>query len=262
MSIFKLRYGPWALITGASSGIGTEFAHQLAEKGLNLILVARREDRLNILARGLINKHSIEAKVVAIDLSKDDFLSRIKNSITNLEIGLLINNAGLINTGPFIDNDLNVELKLLHVNCRATLMLAHELGKQMRDRKRGGIIFLASTVAFASVPRWANYCASESYDLMLAEGLAVELKDHGVDVLALCPGFTRTEIQTLARINDFLAMDTGPVVRLALDKLGKSNVVVPGLFNKFASFSTRLQPRSFNTFIFEQVVRPTQQQNQ
>ncbi len=121
------------------------------------------------------------------------------------------------------------------------------------------MVFLASIVAFASAPRWTNYCASKAYDLMLAEGLAAELKVHGVDVLALCPGFTRTSFTKLARINDWIAMDAEPVVRLALAKLGKSGFTVPGLFNKVASFSTRFQPRSLNTFIYEQVIKPSQQ---
>lgn len=261
MSDFKQIYGPWALVTGASSGIGREFAGQLAQRGLHLILVARREERLNALATELKNIHAVEVKVAGIDLSREDFLPDLRQVTAGLEIGLLINNAGFTNTGAFIENKLEDELRLLQVNCRAPLILAHEFGKQMKERKRGGIIFLASTVAFAAVPRWANYCASKAYDLVLAEGLAAELKGSGVDVLALCPGFTRTEFQKLPKLTEMFAMDTAPVVARALEKLGKTRFTVPGLFNKFASFSTRLQPRAVNTFIYEQVIKPAQDHN-
>lgn len=261
MNEFKQKYGPWALVTGASSGIGVEFARQIGEMGLNLVLVARREDRLKTLAEELKGKHAIEVKVVGADLSRDDFLPTLKEATSNLEIGLLVNNAGLTTTGTVIDNTLEDELNLLHVNCRAPLMLAHEFGKQMRDRKRGGMIFLGSVLAFASVPYWANYAASKAYDLMLAEGLAAELKEHNVDVLAVCPGFTRTEFAELAKLNDLMAMDAQPVVALALRKLGKSRIAIPGIINKLNALSTRLQPRFLNTLIFGLVVRPTQELN-
>ncbi len=261
MNNFKQKYGPWALVTGASSGIGSEFAKQLAAKSLNLILVARREDRLNTLAADLKKEYSIETRVVPADLSKEDFLPDIKSSISDLEVGILINNAGFTKTGPLVENTLEDELKLLHVNCRAPLILAHEYGRQMKERQKGGMIFLASTVAFAAVSSWTNYCASKAYDLMLAEGLAVELKKYGVDVLALCPGFTRTEFIELPKITNAMAMDVEPVVKLALKKLGKTRFTVPGLFNKFATFSTRWQPRALNSFIYKQVINPAQHFN-
>ena len=261
MNEFRQKYGPWALITGASSGIGMEFARQIAEMGLNLVLVARREDKLKTLAEELKDKYAIDVKVVSADLSRDDFLPVLKEATSNIEIGLLVNNAGLTTTGKVIDNSLEDELNLLHLNCRAPLILAHEFGKPMRDRKRGGIIFLGSVVAFASIPDWANYAASKSYDLMLAEAMAAEMKEYNVDVLALCPGFTRTEFAEFARLNDLMAMDVQPVVKLALSKLGKSRIAVPGIMNKFNVLSTRMTPRFINTMIFGMVVKPTQKLN-
>ena len=147
MSEFKQKYGPWALITGASSGIGMEFARQLAAMGINLVLVARREDKLNTLATELKSSHGIDAKVVMADLSRDDFLPTLRSATAGLEIGLLVNNAGLTTTGAIVDNKLEDELNLLHLNCRAPLILAHEYGKPMRERKRGGIIFLGSVLS-------------------------------------------------------------------------------------------------------------------
>lgn len=258
---FKQQYGPWALITGASSGIGMEFARQLAGHGLNLVLVARREDRLKALAAELHGKHAITARVVALDLSREDFLPELRNAVFGLEIGLLVNNAGRVNNGPVLDNHLQDEIALVNTNCRAPLVLAHEFGMPMRRRKRGGIIFVSSVIAFASVPCWASYAASKSFDLMLAEGMAAEMEDHHVDVLALCPGFTRTEFIKFARINSLMAMDVQPVVRYALDKLGKTRIAIPGIMNKMNSLTTRTMPRWINTLIFGAVVRPTQRLN-
>jgi len=121
MKDFKKSYGPWALVTGASSGIGTEFARQLAERGLNLILVARREERLNALAADLNSKYSTESRIISVDLSRDDFFNEIRSSTTGLEVGLLINNAGFTNTGPLIENDLEDELRLLHLKLPCTI---------------------------------------------------------------------------------------------------------------------------------------------
>jgi hypothetical protein len=258
MSTFVQKYGPWALVTGASSGMGVEFARQLAAKGLNLVLVARREDRLRDLAGRLEKDPGIDTRVAAADLSRDDFLPSIQQAIQGLEVGLLVNNAGFANTGDLLDNDLNAELAMLHTNCRAPLMLAHELGKPMRERRKGGMIFVSSIVAFAGAPAWSNYCATKAYDLILAEGLARELKKDGVDVMALCPGNTRTEFQQVANTRDLLAMDPDTVVRHALRTLGRKSTTVVGAINSLLVFSTRFQPRWLNSIMFGMAVRRMQ----
>ena len=185
MRDFVGRFGPWALVTGASSGIGEAFARRLAELGMNLVLIARREDRLRKLAEALQSKHSVRTRVVPVDLSQDDFLPIIEQATNDLQIGLLVNNAGFANTGKFLDNDLASELALLHVNNRAPLILAHHFGGLMRARGRGGMIFVSSTVAVVGVPSWSNYAASKAHDLIFDEGLAKELRREGIAVLAL-----------------------------------------------------------------------------
>src|SRR5262249_32002855 len=152
MKDFVERFGPWALVTGASSGIGEAFARRLAESGVNLVLVARREDRLRKLADDLRSQHSVSTRVVPVDLSRDDFLPAIEQATADVQVGLLVNNAGIATTGNFLDHDLGSELALLHVNSRAPLILTHHFGRSMRQRGRGGIIFVASTLAFAGVP--------------------------------------------------------------------------------------------------------------
>ena len=254
MKNFIERYGPWALVTGASAGIGEAFARRLAERGMNLVLVARREDKLRELANELHNRHGITARVVAADLSRVDFLPLISRATDDVQVGLLVNNAGVATIGNFLDNDLEAELTLLHINDRAPLMLAHHFGRSMRQLGRGGMIFVASTVAFSAVPTWSNYAASKAYDLALAEGVAKELSKDGISVLALCPGPTRTELWPPgARLS--LAMEPGAVVDIALKKLGRRTTVVTGWLNVITTFATRLQPRSWNAAIFGRVVR-------
>jgi short-subunit dehydrogenase len=249
MKNFAERFGPWALVTGASSGIGEAFARRLAEVGMNLILVARREDRLRKLAEDLQTKHSVSTRVVPVDLSQDDFLPVIQQATADVDVGLLVNNAGIATAGKFLDNDLRAELALLHVNNRVPLILAHHFGGLMRKRRRGGMIFVASTVAFAGVPSWSNYAASKAYDLVLAEGLAKELRQDGISVLALCPGPTRTELWP-QDAKPSSPMSPQAVVDVALKKLARRTTVVAGWLNSIVAFSTRLVPRSWNATIF------------
>jgi short-subunit dehydrogenase len=249
MKNFVERFGPWALVTGASSGMGEAFARRLAELGLNLALVARREDRLRKLADDLQKQHSVNIRVVTADLSRDGFMPVIERTTDDLQIGLLVNNAGTATTGRFLDNDLASELAMLHVNNCAPLILAHHFGRLMRVRSRGGMLFVASTVAVVGVPLWSNYAASKAHDLVFAEGLAKELGKYGIAVLALCPGPTRTELWP-AGARPLFPMQPDAVVEVALRKLGRRTTVVAGWINSAMVFSTRLLPRSWNAAIF------------
>jgi short-subunit dehydrogenase len=249
MKNFLERFGPWAVVTGASSGIGEAFAQRLAGIGMNLVLVARREDRLRKLADNLQGAHSVNVRIVPADLSRHDFLPPIEQATADLEVGLLVNNAGIATTGKFLDNDLPEELALLHINNRATLILAHHFGQSMRKRRRGGMICLSSTVAFAGGPGWSNYAASKAYDLVLAEGLGKEFRPDGISVLALCPGPTRTDLWPQgAKLSS--PMLPQAVVDVALRKLGRRTTVVAGWLNSIMAFATRLTPRSWNAAIF------------
>src|SRR5262245_53179742 len=253
MKDFIERFGPWALVTGASSGIGEAFARRLGEYGMNLVLVARRQDRLRSLAEDLQRQHSVSVRVVPVDLSRGDFLPIIEQATADLQVGLLVNNAGIATTGKFLDNDLDSEVALLHVNNRSPLILAHHFGRTMRKQGRGGVIFVCSTVAFAGVPLWTNYAASKAHDLVFAEGLAKELGKDGISVLALCPGPTRTELWP-SGAEPRMAMDPTAVVEIALNKLGKRTTVVAGWINSFVVLSTRLLPRSWNAAIYGRVI--------
>ncbi len=253
MNDFAARFGPWAVVTGASSGIGEAFARQLAAKGIHLVLVARRHDRLRNLADEIQGRYAVNTRIVPVDLAADNFLSVVADATQDLDIGLLVNNAGVARTGGFLDHPLEDELNQLNLNTRAMMVLAHHFGRRLRDRQRGGIVFVASTLAFAGVPGMSGYAATKAYALTFAEGFAREVAGNGIDVLALCPGPTRTEIwPSGAKLS--LSMRPEDVVEIALQKLGRRTIVVAGLANRLITISTRFTPRWMNSLIFGKVV--------
>jgi short-subunit dehydrogenase len=237
MSAFSEKYGPWALVAGASVGLGAEFATQLAERGLNLILVARGEAALAALADSLRKRFSVEVVTSTMDLGRADLLPAIREVIGDREVGLLVYNAAYSLIGEFLDQDLDEKLKILDVNCRGPVILAHTLGRAMVERKRGGIILMASMAASQGSPMVATYAATKAFDLVLAEGLWEELGRRGVDVLACRAGATRTPAyEKSAPKTDAPMMDPPPVVASALSSLGKTPSAVPGALNKVITF--------------------------
>ena len=251
---FAQRYGPWALVTGASSGIGREFARQLAARGLSVILVARRSERLEALADELAMRHAIDTRVSAVDLCRDDFLDPIREATAGLEIGLLVNSAGFSLTGPFLDMDQDNMLRMLNLNVRAPALLTREYGPAMRARRRGGIVMVSSVTGFAGTPLWALYSATKGFDLLFGEALAAELRGDGVDVLALAPGTTRTEFLDVAGIGEFMGMEAADVVGHALARLGSADVVVPGWFYRGGVFAMRFLPRAASRAVFGRIL--------
>ena len=255
---FAQTYGPWALVTGASSGIGREFARQLAAHGLSVVLVARRAERLAELAAEVTARHGVAARIVPIDLCYDGFLDTIRAATDGLAIGLLVNSAGFAHTGPFLDappDDLN---RLLNLNVRAPMALARAYGPAMRDRGHGGIIFLSSVTGFVGTPQWSLYSASKGFNLLLGEALAAECRAAGVAVMALAPGTTRTEFLDVAGIGNQMGMAAEAVVSHALDRLGRADVVVPGWFFRGGVFAMRFLPRAVNRAVFGYVLRQMQ----
>lgn len=244
---FVERYGPWALVTGASAGIGAEFARQLSEMGLNLVVVARRRQRLEDLARDLESRNKVQVRIVTADLSQSAFLPLILSKTESIDVGLLVNNAGFGIAGKFLEHELEKELALLDVNCRAPLILTHFFGRQMAQRKRGGIIFVSSVSGYIATPYESSYAASKVHELFLAESLRYELGKEGVDVLALCPGSTDTEFHEIAGSRPVAAMAVKPVVQLALQKLGKKPAAIPGWHNRLLVYLLKVTPRRMHT---------------
>lgn len=254
MNDFFGKYGPWAVVTGASSGLGEEFSRQLAALKLNLVLIARRKEKMELLSSELMNRHGVDIKIVPADISNVDFLKQVQSVTDSLDIGLLVNNAGFALTGGFLDHKIEEELSLLYVNCRAPLMLAHTFGNKMVQRGKGGIINVSSASAFLPMPYRTHYAATKVYDLHLSEGLWFELRQNSVDVLALCPGSTRTEFSKVAGTKK-TGMEPGPVVELALKNLGKKSFVIPGFNNRIITFINRFIPRQLLTKIGAKVVQ-------
>jgi short-subunit dehydrogenase len=245
---FAVRYGPWALVTGASRGLGAEFARQLAARGLNLVLAARSEDRLKELAHVLEREYHITVKIIAIDLSREDLLDPVKKAADSLEIGLLVNNAGLSTVGPFLDMSADYLLSQFHTNARAALILTRHFGEKMAARGRGGIIFLSSGSALHGAPFSANYSGTKAYNLMFAEALWAEWRPLGVDALGFIAGLTRTPGMDANGLKPHLLVPLGQpdkVVRRALKALGKKPSAADGIRNRLGYKIFNLAPRSF-----------------
>jgi hypothetical protein len=251
-SDFARRYGPWALVTGASSGIGAALARQIAARGVSVVLCARRRDRLEALASE-IGRSGREALVVEADLAAHDFLPALIEGIGDRELGLVVNNAGFGMKGPFLESDLDENLRMLDTNCRAPLMIAHAFGRRLAARGRGGMIFTSSTAAFQGLPGSAHYAATKGWDLQLAEGLWYELRGANVDVLALCPGPTDTEGPRRTGVDPskvpVAMMSAESVAAAGLDALGKRPVAIPGVTNRLGVSLTKVVPRRLATVI-------------
>lgn len=253
MPLFRPRrdlrsaYGPWALVAGASSGLGAEFATQLAAAGLHVILVARRADALEELAKTLRRAHGVEVRTASIDLAAPDLQLRVRAAAEGLEVGLVVYNAAYSCIGPFLGQSLEDKLRILDVNCRGPIILAHELGAAMAARRRGGIILMSSMAGLQGAPMLATYGATKAFDRVLAEGLWEELHAEGVDVIACCAGATRTPAYEASRpVGDpAMIMESGPVVKETLAALGRTPSFLPGMANRAAGFlMERLFPRS------------------
>jgi short-subunit dehydrogenase len=240
---FKNRYGPWAVVTGASSGIGLAAAEQLAAAGLHLVLVARREAELRALAERLAARHGTDTRVVAADLSQPAGLDAVETATRALDVGLLVAAAGFGTSGPLIDAALADELSLLEVNCRAVLVQSHHFARRLAKRGRGGMILFGSIVGYQGVARTANYAASKAYVQSLAEALHLELAPHGVDVLASAPGPVTSGFAARARLTMGAADRPEAVVRATLAALGRKMTVTPGPRSKLLTWSLMTAPR-------------------
>lgn len=262
---FVDKYGPWALITGASAGIGAEFARQIAAKGVNVALVARRRERLETLCAELELEHDVRTLAIAADLCADDFLDTITGALGTRHIGLLVNNAGMGSTGDFLDQDVDSELQMLALNCRAPLILAHHFGARMRDDRRGGIIMLASIAGIVPTPTMAHYGATKAWNRYLGEGLHQELGRAGVDVVSLCPGPTQSEFfeRANADLKHWPApmraaiMSAEDVVKAGLKGLGRQSQVVPGLSYRTLMRLSRLAPGGLPPWLIDRLMRFT-----
>ena len=235
-----------AVVTGASAGLGVEFARQLSKRGHALVLVARRKERLDELARELGS-----ARAVAIDLSKPDATRELMTNVqaAGEQIELLVNNAGFGLIGRFAELDAALQREMIDLNVGALTDLCRAVAPQMIARRSGAILNVASTAAFQPGPKMAVYFATKAFVLSFTEALHEELKPQGIRVSCLCPGPTRTEFGEVAGFGgnglfDRVAMNSAEVVDAGLKGLDKNHaVVVPGWMNRVTAASTRFAPR-------------------
>jgi len=247
MDGFKEKYGPWALVAGASEGLGAAFARALASRGLNLLLLARRLNKLESLAMELKTDYPVEVEVQSIDLS--DFI-QVKNAVTGFKasFGLLVYNAAFAPIG-YIENIEEENLgQIVEVNVRTPLLLTKLLSSSMIANKRGGIVLMSSLAGAQGSPKIATYAASKAFTTTFAEGIWKELKKHHIDVLASCAGAISTPGFNKASTGKDApgTLTAEEVAEDTLNALGKGPTVIPGLTNKLAHFfMNRIFPRKW-----------------
>jgi short-subunit dehydrogenase len=253
MSTIDVREKHRALITGASAGIGQEFARQLARDGYDLVLVARDAARLDELAKELESERGVQAEVLAADLTKDDQITGVEARIAaDPPVDLVINNAGFGTFGAFHELPRDGEDREVRLNVLAVLRLSHAAAAAMVPRGTGAIINVSSLAGVQPIPYNATYAATKAFVTNFSEALHEELRGTGVHVEVLCPGFTRTEFQERAgyepsRVPSFAWSTSEDVVTAALDALKKRRAVcVPGTFNKVTNLLSGSTPHAIS----------------
>ncbi len=237
------KYGRWAIITGASDGIGRAFAEELAATGFSLVIAARRHGALADLAARLSTLHGVEVRPLACDLAKPEGIAELERATAELDAGLLVASAGFGTSGPFRRAGLLRELQMIDVNCRAVAALAHTFSNRFVARGGGGLVLLSSLVAFQGVPGAANYAATKAYVQSFAEGLRAELLTEGVEVLAVAPGPVQSGFGERANMQLGRAQTPAEVARGALRSLGRRGLVRPGFLAQFLELSLKPLPR-------------------
>ena len=258
---FVARYGSWAIVAGGSEGIGSEYAKQLAARGLNLVLVARRAELLQSLASELSTQYKVEIKVIPLDLSANDAVERIAEQTKGLEIGLLVYNAAFSAIGPFLERPLEDHIQEVNTNAFTPLKLVYFFAQPMLARGRGGIVLMSSLSAFQGSAYISTYAATKAFNIVLAEGLWEEWRAQGVDVLVCVSGAVRTpnyvasEPEKTGGLGD-MTIHPNQVAREALNALGKGPYVIPGRMNRVSSFVMRhLLPRKATIKFMGRILR-------
>jgi hypothetical protein len=245
------RYPGWAVITGASAGIGAEYARTLAREGFNCVLIARREDRLRELAEELNKSWKIDTRIVVADLGRAGSEEDIARALEGLEIGILVNNAGVGYSGVFEKQDSKRLEDMIRLNCVAPVTLTHRLLPQLLDRDRSAVIILGSLAGRQPVPFMAVYSATKSFDLLFGEALWVELRDRGVDVQVVQPGPVATEFEAMSgetRVDPELDQSAYDVVKASLETLGVAPSISTSWRVHAMSMVSRFAPRTLLAF--------------
>ncbi|WP_409329495.1 SDR family NAD(P)-dependent oxidoreductase [Trujillonella humicola] len=246
------RYGPWAVVTGATSGIGRAVAGELATAGLALVLVARDAAALAAVRDELRGAADIE--LVPVDLSTAEGVTALVAATAERDVGLLVSAAGFGTSGPCVDGDPATESAMLDLNCRATYLLGREFGARFARRGRGGLVLFGSIVGYQGTPGAAHYAATKAYVQTLGEGLHHELAPAGVDVLVSSPGPVHTGFAARAGLTTTRAAEPGTVAAATLAALGRRTTVTPGGLSKLLRWSLATLPRTARTKVMARVM--------
>jgi short-subunit dehydrogenase len=246
---FLQKYGKWAIVAGASQGLGAAYAEELARRGLNLILIARRAELLQSLAKELSTKYSVKVKPLVLDLSFPDAAEQIIYQTMDLDVGLLVYNAAFSAVGPFLDQPMENHVREIHTNVHSPLKLVYLLGQRLLQRGCGGIVLMSSLSAFQGSAYISAYAATKAFNIVLAESLWEEWRSQGVDMLVCVSGAIKTPNYVSSQpvktggLGD-MTLTPEQVAHEALDALGQQPFVIPGRMNRLASFVMRhLLPR-------------------
>ena len=248
------KYVPWAVITGASDGIGQAIARRAADDGLNVVLAARSAGKLEELAAELSRVYGVQARAVAVDLAQPAGTATLLDVIGDLDVGLAVLAAGFGTIGPLAEASTTDELEMIALNVTAVAKLAQSFAQRMIARGRGGIVLFGSVLGWQGVPGQANYSATKAYVQALAEGLHGELKPQGVDVLCVAPGPVHTGFAARAGMSMTSAATPDVVADTTWSALGRRVTVVPGLQAKFMTASLKSLPRYVRSLILGRVV--------
>lgn len=260
MTTFRERYGRWAVVAGASEGLGAAFGHALAARGCDVVLLARREAALSDVAASIRARHGVEVETRALDLADPALAARLGEVAAGRELGVAVYNAAYSFIGPLLAHPLSEALRVVDVNCRGPLVFAHALVPSMVERRRGALVLMSSLAGFQGAPRLATYAASKAFTTVLGESLASELRPQGVDVLVSAAGAIRTPnyaatIRTTKKEAPG-TLSAEAVAERTLSALDARSLLVPGAVNQVARFVLgRVLPRSSAVGIMERSTR-------
>jgi len=254
-------YDGWALITGASAGIGREFARAIAAHGVNCVLVARRKERLEELAEELQSAHGVECMAIPLDLSVEGCVDEVMEILGDTPIGILVNNAGFGHSGEFLTRDPERLASMIKLNCLTPVLLTRAILPEMADRGTGAVIMVSSLAGFVGTPYESVYGATKAFDLSLGDALHQELKRKGVDVITLCPANTATEFfeaeglsEETIKLATRMSASADHVVDITLRRLGSASIASP-LMTRAAVLAGRVLPRSISAKLMGKGIR-------
>jgi len=236
-SRFLAKYGTWAIVTGATDGLGKQFAMQLADIGFNVVIVARRKNLLDGLSKKINQTYNVDCLTIDLDLSTNDAVTSLYEKTKHLDIGLIVEAAGFGTSTNLIEADIKIEKQLIDLNCKCLMEMSHVYGKKFSAQKKGGMILISSLLGFHGAFGTANYAASKAYVQALGEALYFELRKHNVDVLTVAPGPINTGFASAAGMEFSMALKPEDVTKQSIESLGKKITLLPRFLTKFLYLS-------------------------